>query len=101
MLDPQVAVNLLPELGVGVDLVRHGNWLGEKFRCGAGRSDKGLGAIVDERWRRESAPQPSERTPKGGTHVLAVRATPGYLDYFIALAFQQNREHSALRKGRD
>ena len=27
MLDPQIVVNLLPELGVGVDLVRHGNWL--------------------------------------------------------------------------
>ena len=25
MLDPQVVVNLLPELGVGVDLVKHGN----------------------------------------------------------------------------
>jgi hypothetical protein len=29
MLDPQVVVNLLPKLGVGVDLVRYGNWLGE------------------------------------------------------------------------
>ena len=29
MLGPQVVVDLLPELGVGVDLVRHGNWLGE------------------------------------------------------------------------
>jgi len=29
MLDPQVVVNLLPKLGVGVDLVRHGHWLGE------------------------------------------------------------------------
>ena len=28
MLDPQVAVNLLQELGVGVDLVRHDHWLG-------------------------------------------------------------------------
>ncbi len=28
MLDSQVVVNLLPELGVGVDLVRHGHWLG-------------------------------------------------------------------------
>jgi hypothetical protein len=37
MLDPQVVVNLLPELGVGVDLVRHGHWLGEKFKCRAGR----------------------------------------------------------------
>ena len=30
MLDPEVVVNLLLELGEGgVDLVRHGNWLGE------------------------------------------------------------------------
>src|SRR5439155_1725964 len=29
MLNPQVVVNLLQELGVGVDLVRHGHWLGE------------------------------------------------------------------------
>ena len=29
MLDPQVVVNLLQELGVGVDLVRHRHWLGE------------------------------------------------------------------------
>src|SRR5438309_5996425 len=35
MLDPQVVVNLLLELGVGVDLVIHGNWLGERFKCGA------------------------------------------------------------------
>jgi hypothetical protein len=27
MLNPQIVVNLFPELGVGVDLVRHGNWL--------------------------------------------------------------------------
>jgi len=27
MLDPQIVVNLLLEVGVGVDLVRHGNWL--------------------------------------------------------------------------
>jgi len=29
MLDPQIVVNLLQELGVGVDLARHGHWLGE------------------------------------------------------------------------
>jgi len=29
MLHPQVVVNLLPELGVGMNLVRHGRWLGE------------------------------------------------------------------------
>jgi len=32
MLEPQIVVNLVPELGVGVDLVRHGTWLGERFR---------------------------------------------------------------------
>ncbi len=37
MLDPQIVVNLLPELGIGVDLPRHSHWLGEKFNCGAGR----------------------------------------------------------------
>jgi len=30
MLDPEVVVNLLPELGVGVDLM-HGSWLGDRF----------------------------------------------------------------------
>jgi hypothetical protein len=28
-IDPQVVVNLFPELAVGLDLVRHGNWPGE------------------------------------------------------------------------
>ena len=36
MLDPQIVVNLLLELGVGVDLVIHGYWPGERFKC-AGR----------------------------------------------------------------
>ncbi len=35
MLDPKVLANLLPELGVGVYLVRHANWLGERLKCGA------------------------------------------------------------------
>jgi len=37
MLEPQIVVNLLPELGVSVNFVRHGTWLGERFRCGGGR----------------------------------------------------------------
>ena len=37
MLDPQVVVNLLPEFGVGVNFVRHGRWLGERFKRSAGR----------------------------------------------------------------
>src|SRR5207248_9430744 len=44
--------------------------------------------------------RPSEDTPNGGTHVLAVRAPLGQLNYFVALALQQHGEQSALRKGR-
>ena len=34
MLESQVAVNLLQELGIGADFLRHGHWLGERFKCG-------------------------------------------------------------------
>jgi hypothetical protein len=37
MLDPQIVVNLLLEFSVGVDLVIHGNWLGEGFKGAAGQ----------------------------------------------------------------
>ena len=65
-------------------------------------SHNGLGGIVDEPWRRERAPRPTEGTPKGGTHVVAVCVTPGQLDDCVALALQQDGEQSALRerKGR-
>jgi hypothetical protein len=63
-------------------------------------SDKTLGRIADERWRRERAVWPSEGTPKGGAHVLAAGATPGQQRYFVVLALQQHGKQSALRKGR-
>jgi hypothetical protein len=56
MLDPQIVVNLLLELGVGVDLMKHGYWLGERFKCGARDGSHTVGAIVDERWRCERGP---------------------------------------------
>jgi len=37
MLDPQIVVNLLAELGVRVNLVRCDACLGEIFECGVGR----------------------------------------------------------------
>ena len=37
MLDPKIVVNLLPKLGVGVDLKRFGRWLGNRFKYSAGR----------------------------------------------------------------
>jgi hypothetical protein len=64
-------------------------------------SHQGLGRIADHRSRGERAVGPSERIPKGGTHVSAACVTPGQLDYFVALALQQHGEQSALRKGRD
>ena len=63
-------------------------------------SDKWLGGIADEPWRRERAIRPGKGIPKGGTHMLAVCTTPRQLDYLEALAFQQHGEQSALRKGR-
>jgi hypothetical protein len=63
-------------------------------------SDKGLGKIVDQRCRRERAVRPSEGIPKGGTKVFTLCATPGQLNYSVALALQQHGEQSALRKGR-
>jgi hypothetical protein len=36
-LDPEVVVNLLPELGVSVDLVKQGRWLGKTFNRRGGR----------------------------------------------------------------
>jgi hypothetical protein len=43
MLDPQIVVNLLLELGVGVDLMIHGYCPGERFKCDAGKfPTKGL-----------------------------------------------------------
>src|SRR5713101_9861151 len=63
-------------------------------------ADQGLGGIVDGRWCGECTARPTEGTPNGGTHVLAVCATLGQLDYFVALALQQHGQQSALRKGR-
>ncbi|HJW37363.1 MAG TPA: hypothetical protein VJ420_01925 [Candidatus Udaeobacter sp.] len=49
--------------------------------------------------RRERAAWQSEGIPKNGTYVLAVCATPGQLEYSVALALQQHGQQSALRKG--
>jgi hypothetical protein len=43
--------------------------------------------------------QPIERIPKDRTRLLAVRSTPGQLEYSVALALQQYGQQSALRKG--
>jgi hypothetical protein len=57
-----------------------------------------LEGIVDERSRPNYAEWSREGTPKRGTQVLASCATPGQLDYFPALVFQQHGEQPTLRK---
>src|SRR6059058_1641295 len=61
MLDPEVVVNLLPKLGVGVDLVSHRHCLGERFNCAAERFLQNLAGIVDQRWRRGARANNSKR----------------------------------------
>jgi hypothetical protein len=46
MLDPQVVVNLLPKLAIGVDLVRHAS---KGFKDAAGVLRQRLGRMVDQR----------------------------------------------------
>jgi hypothetical protein len=47
MLDPQIVVNLFPELGVGADLVGHRMGLLKDFKCAAERFLQSLGRMVD------------------------------------------------------
>jgi hypothetical protein len=60
--------------------------------------DSSVARPVDQLWRRESAPCPSEGIPKSGMHALAVCTTPSQLDYSVAPALQQYGQQSALRK---
>jgi hypothetical protein len=61
-------------------------------------SRQGLGGIVDERSRPNYAEWSREGTPKRGTQVLALCATPGQLDDCVALTLQQDSEQPTLRK---
>jgi hypothetical protein len=86
MLSSQVVVNLLPKLCVCVDLRRHGN----DSNVVRGGSLRALFRVVGGPSHREGAECPDERTPKNRTQVLAARVTPGQLDHFTTLVFQQH-----------
>ena len=88
MLEPQVVVNLLPKLGIGVDLVRHGDMKDsrmarESFSNSSVERSTSDGAA-------NTRQQPSASVRKRGTNLAAVCATLGQLDHFVALALQQN-----------
>jgi hypothetical protein len=77
MLEPQVVMNLLPKLGIGVDLVRHDY-------------------VKDSRMSRECSSnanarqQPSKRAREGRTQLAAVCTTFGQLNHFVVLTLQQH-----------
>jgi len=50
--------------------------------------DSSMARPVDQLWRSEQAPSPSEDIPKSGMHTLAVCTTPSQLDCSVALALQ-------------
>jgi hypothetical protein len=77
MLHPQIVVNLLPEFGIGVDLVRHGYV-----------KDSRMPRVFS--YNASTRQQPSERARKSGTRLAAVCATLGQLDHFVVLALQQH-----------
>ena len=52
--------------------------------------DSSVARPVDQLWRSERAPSPSEDILKSGMHTLAVCTTPSQLDCSVALAFQQS-----------
>src|SRR5437773_4135937 len=64
MFEAQVVVNLLAELGVGADLVKHGSWLVKDPAVWLARVG---GASMRQ--------QPSERARKGGTHLSCWRCS--------------------------
>src|SRR5262249_16322595 len=98
MLEPEVVVNLLPKLGIGVDLVRHGH-LKESGMPREGPSNASVEwSTSDGAANRRQ--QPSERVRKGGTQRAWVWGTVGQVDEFVALALQQHGQQSALGKGR-
>ena len=90
MLEPQVVVNLLPQLRVGVDLVRHRSWLVKDSRMpreGSSNASAEWSAKIGGTSTRQ---QPSERARKTRTLLSAVCATLGQLDHFVVLASQQH-----------
>jgi hypothetical protein len=48
--------------------------------------DSSVARPVDQLWRSERAPSPSEDIPKSGIHPIPLCTTPSQLDYSVALA---------------
>src|SRR5947208_16369518 len=76
MLDPEVVVNLLPKLGVGVDFVRRGHWFAERFNHGARRliqftsSVSALSSETDEFHKRPFIQRLTAPNPRGTRNHL-------------------------------
>jgi hypothetical protein len=55
MFEPELVVNLLPKLGIGMDLVKHDYSLFERFMGAAGVFRQRLGRKFGQRWRHDHA----------------------------------------------
>jgi hypothetical protein len=75
MLEPQVVVNLLPKLGIGVDFVRHGYMKDSRMprECSASASVEWSTSVGAANTRQ----QQSDRARKSGTRLAALCATLG------------------------
>jgi hypothetical protein len=72
---------------------------GQRFMCGCATvPTKGL--VEPAASLGAVSARHGQVTPKDSTHLPVVRATPGQLDHFAALALQQLGQQPALREGR-
>ena len=95
MLNPQVVVNLLPELAVRVDLRSHG----DDSNAARDSSRQVLFRIVSGRSSRDGTECPRDCTQSKCMQMPAVRTTLGHVDCFTALVFKQHSKQSTLREG--
>ena len=96
MLESQVVVNLLPKLGIGADLVRHGYAKDSRMpgECPSNAAVERSTSHGTANTRR----QPGEGARKANTRLVGVCPMFGQLDHSLALALQQHGQQSALGK---
>jgi hypothetical protein len=96
MLIPEVVVNLLPKLGVRVDLLSHSIALVKHSSVPRNGSSK----ASPEKSTGTGAAELPQTIPKQRTSSVVGYAVPSQFDRFVALALQQHGQQSTLRKGR-
>jgi hypothetical protein len=89
MLDSEIVMDLLPKLGVGVNVVSHDHWLGKNSSVQPNEPSKATSSST-------SCGTVNARQGPG----KCGRESLGWLAAFLALALQQHSQQSALRESR-